>query len=785
MAGGNDHTLTGAATTVSGSIANLVAFGADGYAVDANHDNAGFSFAVGAGAHDFGVTSHDQEVNYVTLSSVTDGPDGAAQTLTAWTNGGAGNGGHEVFTLTLDGDGTYTFTLINPLDQPAPGEDTTSLNLSSLIQATDFDGDVVALAADFKINVIDDVPVLTSASSSGLVDEGGLQQLENYYFYQSGTDLYGQGNDPHSPTVVSGSLANLVSFGADGAHTDTFSASFGDFHHQTTVTQTIADGFQLVGQSAAGSWVAGLAQTSHGQAINFATITSSTSTNGTTVTDTETLTAWTDGGPNGPDGGGHEVFTLALDVTTGAWTFTLLNPLDDAPGGAENSASLDLSGLVQAVDFDGDATTLSGDFTITVKDDVPVLAPFADASGSVDEGALHYSTTVGDLYGAGNDQGDGDHDQDDFATATASGSLWNLVSFGADGPAANAFQLVAQTQANAWLTSLNITSHGDKIDVATFSTDSHGNEVLTAGTDQGGGHAVFTLTLNESSGQWTFTLLNPIDQPSGQGENGKTIDLSGLVQAFDFDQDPVTLSGDFSVTVIDDVPVLTDVNASGAVDEGALTGSSHIGDLYGSGNDVGVGSASVVASGSLSGLVAFGADGPNASAQYQFVSQSAASHWLDGLNLASHGSDINSATIANEGGGVFLLTASAADGHEVFTLALNQASGAWTFTLINPIDDPFGHGENSQTIDLSGLVQGVDFDGDAVTLSNDFSVKVVDDVPVLVSGTSASGAVDEGGLTTHGGDLFSSGNDHGAAITASGSLSGLVSFGPGGAETRA
>ena len=69
------------------------------------------------------------------------------------------------------------------------------------------------------------------------------------------------------------------------------------------------------------------------------------------------------------------MFTLALNVTTGAWTFTLLNPIDDAQGGAENSASLDLSGLVQAVDFDGDATTLSGDFTITVKDDVPVLDP--------------------------------------------------------------------------------------------------------------------------------------------------------------------------------------------------------------------------------------------------------------------------------------------------------------------------------------------------------------------------------------------------------------------------
>ena len=121
------------------TLPGLVSFGADGPAIDQSGGASGFRFAVADGStFDFGVKSHGQEVNYVTLSAVTETTDGAEQTLTAWTNGGAA-GSHEVFTLTLDGDGTYKFTLINPLDEGSQGF--TTLDLSQLIQAVDFDGD--------------------------------------------------------------------------------------------------------------------------------------------------------------------------------------------------------------------------------------------------------------------------------------------------------------------------------------------------------------------------------------------------------------------------------------------------------------------------------------------------------------------------------------------------------------------------------------------------------------------------------------------------------------------
>ena len=348
------------------------------------------------------------------------------------------------------------------------------IDLSTLIQATDFDGDTVGLSGDFKIIVIDDVPVLTSATASGAVDEGGLRF--GLPILTAG-DFFGNGND-HGATSATGSLANLVSFGADGPQSGTFSATTGSFFHHTTVSETIADGFQIVGQSAASVWLKSLGLSSHDQAINFATVTSTTSTDGTHVTDVETLTAWTNGGLFA---GGHEVFTLALNVSTGAWTFTLINPIDDTAGNG-TSATIDLSGLVQAIDYDGDVLpfssgtpSASSDFTVTVADDKPVLTS-ASVSGSVDEGGLRDAAHGGtDSYGNGNDHG--------FTIAAGggllSGSLNNDVSFGADGPAqalaggvpviANGFQFAV---ASGSPVDFGVKSHGVEVNYISRSTSS-------------------------------------------------------------------------------------------------------------------------------------------------------------------------------------------------------------------------------------------------------------------------------------------------------------------------
>jgi T1SS-143 domain-containing protein len=267
---------------------------------------------------------------------------------------------------------------------------------------------------------------------------------------------------------------------------------------------------------------------------------------------------------------------------------------------------------------------------------VPTLVPSSPETFGVDEGALAFATRgagpSGDFFGNGNDQGDG-------ATATFSGSISGVVSFGADGPAASGgFHLVDAATASAWLTSLDLTSHNVAVDFAVIN----GN-TLQAWTGEGpgqghqGAHEVFTLTLN-GDGSFTFQLVNPLDDPDpghstpgAATEDSVNIDLSGLVRAVDFDGDTISLSSGtpssssaFNVTVTDDVPVLVSgVAVTPAVDEGALA----------SGNDPSASFSASGASGSLDTLVSFGADGP-AGNDFKFVAPGAALSWLQGLDLA-------------------------------------------------------------------------------------------------------------------------------------------------------
>src|SRR5258708_18702452 len=121
------------------------------------------------------------------------------------------------------------------------------------------------------------------------------------------------------------------------------------------------------------------------------------------------------------------------------------------------------------------------------------------SSGTVDEGALAHSTVVGsgDLFGTGTDLTEAG------AVVTASGALSTLVNFGADGPSLTSpFQFTAGT-ASALATAFNtanpgITSHGETITSITETATT-----LTASTVD---HVVFTMTLNQSTGAWTFTL---------------------------------------------------------------------------------------------------------------------------------------------------------------------------------------------------------------------------------------------------------------------------------------
>ena len=104
-----------------------------------------------AGLTDQSLTSGGIDLEYMVTGNATDG-----YVLTAT----AGPGGTTVFTLELDTDGNYTFTLFKQIDHPGAGADVLPVDLSSMVAIIDADGDTVFLpTGHFSMKITDDVPV--------------------------------------------------------------------------------------------------------------------------------------------------------------------------------------------------------------------------------------------------------------------------------------------------------------------------------------------------------------------------------------------------------------------------------------------------------------------------------------------------------------------------------------------------------------------------------------------------------------------------------------------------
>jgi T1SS-143 domain-containing protein len=856
---GNDPAFAASASGLSGSLNNLVKFGADGPAGTA------FQFVdpttAGAWVASLGLNSHGFAVNAVSISG---------SILTA-----LDSHGDSVFTLTLNGDGSWTFKLLEPLDHPASStpENTVTFDLSGLVQGVDFDGDVVTLASGaFKITVTDDVPVI-SGTVSGSVDEGGLT---------AATDPYGTGNDAGFATVASGSLG--VHFGADGPAAATivtnnqtidFSGltsgngwSFGNIHVGTdqglanpggnvqvfgkTVTVTdnaglfvfekvdlalfgtagsggdkvvltaydaqnnviatetvdvgtpvglgTAPGFHF---NATGSPFDGLemakltispisgtgnvgfsgsvivdnlvvaTQTVTNPPISFTDQTTaannvSVTDNGQPVTtltshgqtvhyallDADTLVGYT--GSTAPTSitASNVVFSVVLSAASanGSYTFTLDQPLDQKIAGEDNLA---FTFKFTAKDFDGD--TQSGTFAVTDTDDVPVLVaqtPVAIVDGSFQGNVAGGSGDFpnpggwGGPIGAFDTKGFIDNGAWTYSASPVGGAsnvqLERVGSGYAGATSSNGAPMV-DLEASPGNIEISQTLHnlaaGEKVEINFEMGEANfGNAKLAV--------------------LWDGQQIATYDPQSGPTQ------LESLVVTATGNNDTITFeeigqSGDNTGTY------LTNVSAqqvAGVVDEGGLNvpatnlpvgpfGSLvHFPSIVG--NDQG---AATVATGTLAGLVSFGADGPATGGGFQLVAQSSAdaTSEIAGLHLSSLGSAVTQATLVGN-----TIAAFAADGHEVFTLTVN-GNGGWTFTLLAPLDDAH-NGEDAITLDLSSFVKAVDFDGDPVTLSGDFKIAVIDDVPVV------TGAADVGHVDEHG--LKSDANPTGGTQVAEGSL---------------
>ncbi|TPK32407.1 DUF5801 repeats-in-toxin domain-containing protein, partial [Mesorhizobium sp. B2-5-3] len=312
---GLSATVTGAA----GALTALVDFGADGPGAQAFH------LASTAVPADSGLTSQGAHVLIVSDGSTLHGYAEAGN------GAGFSDGDREIFRLTVKVDGSYVFTLKDQIDHPAldgqagdNGENqlTSPIDLSSYIVATDGDGDSISLGAGtFLIQVLDDIPVQTSATVSGNVGEDALLLANSNGHSVGNPDGDGLG------TVATGSLSSLVSAGADEPGS-----------------------FSLI-QNPAGLPAA----TSKGEAIVY-------------HVDGTVLTGYVESGTPGLDAGDRKVFTLDVQPN-GTYTFTLLDQIDHLPNSPANDDNqklvLDFTHALQFTDADGDTIAITGETTTT------------------------------------------------------------------------------------------------------------------------------------------------------------------------------------------------------------------------------------------------------------------------------------------------------------------------------------------------------------------------------------------------------------------------------------
>ncbi|HET8785347.1 MAG TPA: VCBS domain-containing protein, partial [Candidatus Limnocylindrales bacterium] len=448
----------------------------------------------------------------------------AGNVLTAEVSAGDRTG-LDLFTVTLNSNGTYTVDLQNNILQVDDGTNTEN-NASAAIGFTAHDSDGDTDSGTLSISFDDDIPVAIIPPPDpqdpegpppplvhGLVDEDDLSirngdNVDGNHDDAPGDDdpIDASGDsDPTTTGGAAGSLDALFNGGADQPLSYTLS-------DDTSGLPTLHSGGVLVTYSVDGN----------------------------------VLTA---------SAGSETVFTLTVNPD-GSWSFDLVGALDHASGDFENNIDLDLGSIIVATDADGDSTAgADGAFIVTVDDDLPTAIippdnpqdpegpPLPLVTGRVDEDDLSTANgdnvTGNDDHLAGDDEPvDASGDSDPTTTGGPAGSLAALFNAGADVPLT--FALSGDTSGLPTLHSGGV--------LVTYSVD---GDVLTASA---GDETVFTLTVNPD-GSWTFDLQGALDHPQAGTEDNLLLDLGSIVVATDADGDPATAApGAFVINVDDDMP---------------------------------------------------------------------------------------------------------------------------------------------------------------------------------------------------------------------------------------
>ncbi|MGN6284716.1 MAG: T1SS-143 repeat domain-containing protein [Afipia sp.] len=613
------------------------------------------------------VTSHDQAVHYHLAM------DGDQAVLIGYTGDAAAEDqSNWVFKITLDDSsdtGSYTFTLLQPIDHPtANSEDNVILDFG--FTATDADGDTAT--GSFGVTVNDDAPAASGTVEARTVDEGDIATWMSTG--SSPNDGTGDGSatgGPISsalsalfgvalggPAYLSGTVATTVAFGADGAHAG------GGFGFATDAATTMN----------------ALGLTSQGDALQFTVI-------GNTLI----------GYVNNLFNGYQLIFdrpVLALTLNSdGSYEFRQFDQLDHVSGGGQNFTlqtsggpieAIDFGALITATDGDGDSISLAGQFTIAIRDDVPVVTIAASGAVTIDETGGHQS---------GND--------DNTALSSVRHLFDNVTNVGSDPDMTAVYardhlvSTTADSGADDPRSTKALSLHIDTVDSGLTTTDGHHiylyqvSDTLVVGRVDGEtGAAAFAVTIDQSGNVSVaqYISLHHGDTTTANDAVDLTGKLSAVVTVTDYDGDTVSQSTDIgdNIQFRDDGPRLAGTVTSGlSLNENDLP----------AGNDSS--KEPLTANGNLA--IDLGADGGQ-------------------IALSAEGASWNAATH----------TLTASDG--AWTVTLNS-NGTYTFTLL---DNTLLHGPaNNGTNALSVPVTYTATDGDGDILSGSFTVTIVDDAPVV------------------------------------------------------
>jgi T1SS-143 domain-containing protein len=336
----------------------------------------------------------------------------------------------------------------------------------------------------------------------------------------------GQFVEENDPPLIIGSAINVSEEGLAGALPDTDPGPPQDTTNLSVVTGTVTLSDPNDDALVVSLGIPTDALTSHGVAVTW-----------TLSTDGKLLTG---------SAGGNPVVTVSI-TDSGAYTVTLLRPIDHPTGGGENILSINVPVTVS----DGDLVAI-GAIGVTFEDDSPSAS-----------GALAASGVVLDETSAGSPSGF------PIGATSAAAMISAGGSFGADGAAATAATSYA----------IGLTGGVASLASGLFTADGHQpimlvqtNATTISGT-YGSGLTAFTIVAN-GNGTVTYTQFVPLDHVTdgssadALNDSSTPITFSGLITIsvtltdFDGDSASATVAIGDRISVFDDGPSIATTSAA-------------------------------------------------------------------------------------------------------------------------------------------------------------------------------------------------------------------------------